>query len=172
MDLTRAEALARELMDLHGVSDGWEFGWSRSVLKYGQAKRTWRRGVYVNEIVLSKRLTEVSEEAKVRDTILHEIAHALVGLEHQHDSIWKAKCLEIGGDGQATVAGFDTVAKVVRYTYHCTIDDEILSVSQRRLSVVGWQCPTHGRGVIRKHIIDGERVQDLDYVLDGGVFRA
>lgn len=30
------------------------------------------------------------------DTILHEVAHALVGPGHGHDEVWKATCLEVG----------------------------------------------------------------------------
>lgn len=33
---------------------------------------------------------------EIRDTILHEIAHALVGAGHGHDRVWKKKCVEIG----------------------------------------------------------------------------
>lgn len=33
---------------------------------------------------------------EVNDLILHEIAHALVGGDHGHDEVWKAKCVEIG----------------------------------------------------------------------------
>jgi predicted SprT family Zn-dependent metalloprotease len=33
---------------------------------------------------------------EIRDTILHEIAHALVGPGHGHDAVWKRKCVEIG----------------------------------------------------------------------------
>jgi predicted SprT family Zn-dependent metalloprotease len=38
--------------------------------------------------------------AEVRDTILHEIAHALVGHGHGHDTVWKRKCVEIGARPQ------------------------------------------------------------------------
>jgi predicted SprT family Zn-dependent metalloprotease len=35
-------------------------------------------------------------EAEITDTLLHEIAHALVGPRHGHDLVWQAKCIEIG----------------------------------------------------------------------------
>jgi predicted SprT family Zn-dependent metalloprotease len=34
----------------------------------------------------------------IRNTVLHEIAHALVGFSHHHDKVWKEKALSIGCD--------------------------------------------------------------------------
>ncbi len=39
-------------------------------------------------------------DEEVKDTILHEIAHALVGKAHHHDDVWRAKALEIGCSGR------------------------------------------------------------------------
>lgn len=165
MDLNKAEILAKDLMIEHGVAEDWEFEWSRSVMKFGQAITTYKRGVYRNRIMLSKRLTEVRSESDVRNTILHEIAHAIVGLEHAHDKVWKAKCLEIGGNGRTTEPGFGDIAKVAKYTYHCGVDDQILRVSERRLSTVNATCRFHfGADVHRKRIERGVRVLDEDTV--------
>lgn len=38
----------------------------------------------------------------IRDTWLHEIAHALVGPDHGHDEVWRTKALAIGCDGKRT----------------------------------------------------------------------
>ena len=32
----------------------------------------------------------------IKDTVLHEIAHAIVGGSHHHDNVWKACCNKIG----------------------------------------------------------------------------
>lgn len=37
---------------------------------------------------------------EISDTVLHEIAHAIVGARHGHDGVWKAKAIEIGCDGK------------------------------------------------------------------------
>ena len=39
------------------------------------------------------------DEKKMRNTILHELAHALVGPNHSHDAVWKKMALKIGCDG-------------------------------------------------------------------------
>ena len=35
---------------------------------------------------------------EIKNTILHEIAHALVGSQHGHSQIWRKKAREIGCD--------------------------------------------------------------------------
>ena len=37
---------------------------------------------------------------EVRDTILHEVAHALVGPGHGHDTVWKATAAQVGARPQ------------------------------------------------------------------------
>jgi predicted SprT family Zn-dependent metalloprotease len=44
-------------------------------------------------------LVELNTEARIENTILHEIAHALVGCGHGHDLTWKRMALAIGCDG-------------------------------------------------------------------------
>ena len=46
-------------------------------------------------IIVAERHAKLSTPAEVRDTILHEIAHALVG-PLGHDNAWAAKATEIG----------------------------------------------------------------------------
>ena len=36
---------------------------------------------------------------KIKDTVLHEIAHAIVGNEHRHDRVWKDCAQRIGSTG-------------------------------------------------------------------------
>lgn len=39
-------------------------------------------------------------EKEIRNTILHELAHVLVGSHHDHDKVWKTVALKIGCDGK------------------------------------------------------------------------
>lgn len=92
MDKTLAHRMARTLMDDHGLTN-IPFEWSRG-------KRTMGTTVFkageVVKITLSHIYTDLLTEAEVKDTVLHEIAHALVGIEAGHGYMWKAKCREIG----------------------------------------------------------------------------
>jgi len=91
MNLHKAQKLAMELMLLHGITD-YSFRWSRSRRAAGTCK------YYSKIIQLSLPLTELADERDVKDTILHEIAHALCP-GHGHDYVWQSKAKEIGANG-------------------------------------------------------------------------
>ncbi|MFC6287592.1 SprT-like domain-containing protein [Nocardioides sp. GCM10027113] len=92
MDLNEAARLGRWLLDEHGLHD-WSLVFDRAKRRAGVC-RAGRR-----QIGLSGPLTEIHPEAEVRDTLLHEIAHALVGPRHGHDEVWRATALRIGCSG-------------------------------------------------------------------------
>jgi predicted SprT family Zn-dependent metalloprotease len=92
MILQDAEALAHQLMSVHGLSH-WHFRFDRAVRRFGFCRYRVRR------ITLSKRFTLLNSEPEIRNTILHEIAHALVGPHHGHGRAWRAKARELGCNG-------------------------------------------------------------------------
>jgi hypothetical protein len=47
-------------------------------------------------IEISFHFAQRNGDMAIRETLLHEIAHALAGAGHGHDAVWKQKCLEIG----------------------------------------------------------------------------
>ncbi len=85
----QAQELAVRLFAAHGLSE-WSFAFNRSKQQMGCC----RFGPKVIE--LSRHFTERNTLDLIRDTLLHEIAHALVGPGHGHDAIWKAMCLRVG----------------------------------------------------------------------------
>lgn len=92
-----ARTLARQLMDQHGLSD-WTLVFDRAKTRAGVC-RPQRR-----EIGLSLPLTARHTPDEVRETVLHEIAHALVGIRHGHDRVWQATAVAIGATGQRCVS--------------------------------------------------------------------
>ena len=95
MDIQAAFDMLRHEMGVHGLS---ALGW---VAKMDDAKKRFgvcRMGP--REISLSRPLVLLNPEEEVRDTILHEIAHALAWIRHRenfgHDWRWKKICEEIG----------------------------------------------------------------------------
>lgn len=126
--------LALELMARHGLH-GWRFGFNRRKRTLGLC----RHGV--RTIELSIYFTDRNAPEEIRDTILHEIAHALVGPEHGHDAVWKAKCREVGARpercGQADMpAG--------RWQARCGGCGGVFSRHRRPKRFKGWFCRTCG----------------------------
>ena len=97
MELAKAQKLADELMTLHGLHyPKWSFKFDHAKRRFGVCKYNRLGGqIFRGEISLSKHLVLLNDEEKVKDTILHEIAHALTP-GHGHDVVWKRKCIEIG----------------------------------------------------------------------------
>lgn len=99
MNVHAAQDMAFRLMSDHCLLVfGWTFKWNTRKRAYGLCSYRDKT------IQLSKPLTAHMTEAEVKDTILHEIAHALVGPGHGHGKVWKAMARKIGANPQATAA--------------------------------------------------------------------
>lgn len=95
MNVFEAAELAKELMVRHRLI-GWSFRFDKDARAFGSCNHTRK------VITLSASLTELNSDYEVKDTILHEIAHALVGPDHGHDAVWKSKCRQVGARPEAT----------------------------------------------------------------------
>ncbi|PRY56110.1 SprT-like family protein [Knoellia remsis] len=96
MEIPAALALGRRLLREHGLED-WTLTTDRAKTRAGACRFATRT------ISISAPLTAVHDEDLVRDTLLHEIAHALVGPQHGHDATWRRTAVEIGCTGERTV---------------------------------------------------------------------
>ena len=101
MNLQAAQTMALDLMTKHGLRN-WGFEFDRAKNRAGQC-RLWDR-----VISLSRPYVELNSEASVRDTILHEIAHALSPLGSRHNWVWQQKAREVGADPRHVVADDNT----------------------------------------------------------------
>lgn len=101
--LDDVEAYARACLDICGLG-AWEFGWDRAVRRLGCC-RVSRRRITLSRYFAAAHLD--AEPVQIRDTILHETAHALAW-EHArhagHGPLWKACCRALGATPRATVA--------------------------------------------------------------------
>jgi predicted SprT family Zn-dependent metalloprotease len=94
MNLHLAQHLARTLMKEHGLDErGWTFSFDHARRRFGSCNLTRKR------ITLSRPLAFLNTEEQVRDTLLHEIAHALTPGDG-HGRRWKAMCARIGARPQ------------------------------------------------------------------------
>jgi predicted SprT family Zn-dependent metalloprotease len=97
VEILEARRLALGLMRRHGLT-GWRLVFDNAKTRAGICRAVPR------EIGLSRVLTRLHSETDVRDTILHEIAHALVGPAHGHDAVWRAQALAIGCSAKRCVS--------------------------------------------------------------------
>ena len=132
MELTAAQRLAEAEMYHYGlIQKGWTFTWLRAKNIKGQCH------YHRKHISLSKPLTSIRDEAGVRMTILHEIAHALVGPEvASHGPEWSRKFKELGGSG-TRITGDPSItreAKIAlrKYRVTCSVDRSVLGYADRK----------------------------------------
>lgn len=93
-------ALAKELFAEHKLK-GWKF-------KFDNAKTRLGYCSYVDKTIsISKNYIKLNGQELVRDTLLHEIAHALCDESVGHGRKWRAVCQEIGAMPVATKRGMN-----------------------------------------------------------------
>ena len=86
--------LGKELLDLHGLSD-WR-------LFVDNAKTIAGRCWYNQKVIsISGGYVKKATDAQIRNTLLHEISHALAGPGSGHDAKWQRIALRIGCDAKS-----------------------------------------------------------------------
>lgn len=93
MNRKDAADLLRRKMNEHGLTD-----WSVRLNQNAESRFLGLCSYKDKCIILSAHHIDIHPDPDVTNTILHEIAHALVGPGHAHDDIWQAKAREIGCD--------------------------------------------------------------------------
>lgn len=76
-------------MNQHGLGH-WIFEFDRAKRRAGSCKQR------KHTITLSSYYVPNNSEEDIKDTILHEIAHALAGPRQGHNHVWKSICITIG----------------------------------------------------------------------------
>jgi predicted SprT family Zn-dependent metalloprotease len=131
---SQVRTLAIELMSRHGLND-WTFAFNRRKSTLGLCR------FGMKAIELSIYLVDRNELDEIRDTILHEIAHALVGPGHGHDAVWRRKAAEIGARpkrcGQALMPEG-------RWQARCGGCGQAFSRHRRPKRLRGWFCRSCG----------------------------
>jgi predicted SprT family Zn-dependent metalloprotease len=113
MDPLAAERLAHSLLSQHGLAD-WGFAFDHARRRLGSCDYRERR------ITLSRPLTTLNPEAVVRDTILHEIAHALTP-GARHGRAWRAQAAALGAEPRACVRASDIATPPAPYSLVCDL---------------------------------------------------
>ena len=94
--LTQIATMARGLMDAYGLG-AWTFAFLEAERRLGDCH-------FQDRVIRIGRAHALeASEAEIRDTVLHEIAHALAGPEARHGPLWKATAKRIGATPRANV---------------------------------------------------------------------
>lgn len=117
-----AHKMAIELMNQHGLG-GWKFQFDRGKVRFGYCN--WKR----RTISLSQPLTNANDVQEVRNTILHEIAHALDMKEQHlngwpkgwsaHGPSWKRRAIKVGANPTACYTSNEVNAVEPKYWLVC-----------------------------------------------------
>jgi predicted SprT family Zn-dependent metalloprotease len=126
--------LAAKLLRAHQLHD-WKF-------IYNRRKRAMGFCCYTDRTIeLSIYFVESNDLDAIVDTLLHEIAHALVGPEHGHNAVWKAKCREIGATPMRLG---HAVMPVGKWRAECRCCGRSYERHRRPKRLRGWYCPHCG----------------------------
>jgi len=113
MKLFYAKVLAEELMYLHGLMD-WVFRFDSAKKRFGCCHFTKK------QITLSSEIVSLNSELIVKETILHEIAHALAGPKACHGKEWKEIVQKIGGNPSIYYDSSIVSCPKLAFTVYCS----------------------------------------------------
>src|SRR5262245_46995617 len=114
--------LARDLLAVHHLGN-WSFQFDHGTKRAGCCHYA------THVIALSQAFALHAPAQEIRDTLLHEIAHALVGQAHHHDAVWRAQALAMGCSGQRRHAvQFTPPRYIMKCTQGCWV-----ATAERRL---------------------------------------
>jgi predicted SprT family Zn-dependent metalloprotease len=136
---------ARELLAQHHLSR-WSFRFDNGRKRAGSCQ-------YGTQVIsLSYEFAKYAPAEEIDDTILHEIAHALVGNAHHHDDRWRATALAVGGSGRRC---HDLQFTPPRYIVRCECGCWVTTAERRGRNLICRQF----RGALIYHTYTEERWQ-------------
>lgn len=141
IQLTKSEQvsrLGRDLLDEHGLED-WQFRIATTI-------RTLGRCFYKSRTIeFSANYLHISD-SEIRDTILHEIAHALSYLRYGeegkgHNHLWRLCCKEVGARPQRLAPPTAKSSARPSYRIKCPVCDWSITRFRMRRRNFGALCP-------------------------------
>lgn len=105
-------ALWFQLQEKYDLQD-WHLKFNTNKRFRGWCKPRYKR------IELSIYMLNSDTPKGITNTLLHEIAHAIVGCHHQHNEVWRQKAIEIGCDGNRCGDAFEVEPNYIAFCPNC-----------------------------------------------------
>ena len=113
--------------------EGWSFQFDHATRRAGCCH-------YQTQVIsLAHAYARTAPDAEIDDTLLHEIAHALVGKAHGHDQLWRATAVALGCSGHRC---HDVQFTPPRYMVTCVNACWVTTAERRQRGAVCRTC--HG----------------------------
>lgn len=139
MMLTPARQLAMKLMREHDLTK-WSFSFNKNKRRLGVCRYKKK------SIELSRYFVTANDEDTIKDIILHEIAHALVGTGQGHNNVWKQKAVDIGCSPSRTKSVItDAPHKFFLWCNNCGQKTPIYR-QRKRTAACGFCCKKYNNG--------------------------
>jgi hypothetical protein len=90
----RLRTTVLKILKNNGLND-WTFSFDRALARAGQCDYANKK-LSISKFYVTSKLVTYKD---VSNTAFHEIAHALTP-HHNHDEVWKAMAIKLGGDGE------------------------------------------------------------------------
>lgn len=104
----------------------WHFEFDTAKVTFGRCNYSRRK------ITLSRALVTINNETEVRDTILHEIAHALCPFNAGHGDVWKAMARAVGARPVRCYSSKEVATITYKWRWICHRCGNELTTIQRR----------------------------------------
>lgn len=153
MKCSDAQIIAKNILKEECLED-WSFGFDHAKKRFGVCNYT------AKSISLSRHLVELNDEKVVRDTIIHEIAHAIAGHEAGHGKFWKQCVVRMGGVPERCYSPKEVNTPQMKYSLICPqCDLEISRARKPKKSVFKTLpaclpcCKTHNNGKFSRKFV-------------------
>jgi predicted SprT family Zn-dependent metalloprotease len=126
------EFLAKTLFEKHELDkQGWVFRFDTSKKRFGCC-------FYGRKVIsLSLDIALLNSEEEIKETLLHEIAHALVGPGYGHGEFWKCKAKMIGASPERCYSLDKVITpSLPKYIYVCKNCNHTISLTYRLRTVL------------------------------------
>lgn len=133
MNLLLAKNLALDLITEHKLKN-WTFRFDHARRRFGCCNFSKK------EISLSKVLTELNSPKAVRETLIHEVAHALAGPRAAHGAKWKEIVRSLGGDPVRCYSHKEIKLPPAKYTARCRSCEKEFPALRRKQRVACRSC--------------------------------